>query len=320
MIYLITVLLVLAEILYIKIALAKNIKDTPNHRSAHTTPTIRGGGIIVFISVLLYIIFFPVDKEILFFALALSIVSIVSFVDDLISLSSKFRILCHLSAFTIMFYALDMIQLNGFYLLFTYALSLVFLNIYNFMDGINGITFLNALVTYSTLLFINKNYIVFVDSNLLIVLIIATLVFGFFNFRKKAICFAGDIGSIAIGFSIIYLVIKLYIETNSILVFLVLTVYLLDGGWTIFERLLRKENILIAHKRHLYQLLANDLKWSHLEISFLYFLFQLIVNIVLVFSLVKKWNGWIVFLTMFLLSTFIYFGIKFKVLEKIRKR
>ncbi|WP_375242073.1 glycosyltransferase family 4 protein [Lacinutrix sp.] len=317
----VTISLFLIELLYLKIARIKNIKDTPNHRSAHKNPTLRGGGIIVAVSVIIYAVFFhSISFQFYFFLSATLLVAIISFIDDLIKLSSKLRLITHFIAFLLIFYSLNLFSdssLAGIlFIIFIYLFSIGFLNIYNFMDGINGITFLNALVSYSTLLYLNKYYIVFTENNLLITLIISILVFGFFNFRKKAICFAGDIGSITIGFSLIYFVLKLYLASNNLSVLLIFTVYLTDGVWTILERLYRRENIFEAHSRHLYQLLANNLKIDHLKVSTYYFFIQISINILLVLSLTNSINPLVVLSILALLLSIIYIKIKKRTIKK----
>ncbi len=311
---LISLILLILELIYIKIAIKNNIKDQPNHRSAHKKPTIRGGGIIIPIAVIIfYIIYTPSYSKIQFYLFMCSVllVAIVSFIDDIVMLSSKFRILIHLIALSLVLYALNLFEVSSLFdalfLLAILIFSIGFLNIYNFMDGINGITFLNGLVSYATLLFLNEYFIQFTDSRLLITFLISIIIFGFFNFRKKAICFAGDIGSITIGFSLIYFILKLYLVAETYLVFLMFTMYLLDGGWTIIERLSRKENIFEAHRHHLYQLLANELKINHLKISTYYFLFQLIINILMVFGIFYNVNSF-----SFLLITSIVLSLVYK--------
>lgn len=187
------------------------------------------------------------------------------------------------------------------------------------MDGINGITFLNALISYVTFYIFNVYIFKFTNSSLLIILIISTLIFGFFNFRLKPKCFAGDVGSITIGFTIVYFLIKLFFVSNNYIVFLLLGVYLLDGGWTIFERIVRKEKVFEPHKRHLYQLFANDLKTPHLKISVYYCILQLVLNVLVMFFLIttKSNNLYKTLFILFLLSIF-YFLIKNKVYKNIK--
>ncbi|NNK82457.1 MAG: UDP-GlcNAc--UDP-phosphate GlcNAc-1-phosphate transferase [Flavobacteriaceae bacterium] len=311
------------ETIYIKVARIKNIKDDPNHRSAHSTPIIRGGGIVVFFSVFLYLFFFNADANFLYFLSGIVLVSVISFVDDLIMLSSKVRLIVHFIAFSLIFYSLELFNFSSALemavLLIVYLFSIGFLNIYNFMDGINGITFLNGLASYSTLLYLNEYYLQFTDSNLLIVLILAIVVFGFFNFRKNAICFAGDIGSIAIGFSLIYFVLKLYLDTKNLLVLLVFLVYLLDGGLTIIERAYRKEDVFQAHKRHLYQLAVNDFKIGHLKIASIYFVLQLVINVLLIIVLQITINKLLALTFIVISFTMLYVVIKYKLIKQLNK-
>ncbi len=322
---LVFLILVLVEITYLKIAAHKGIKDTPNHRSAHINPTIRGGGIIFIPAVFLFLLFFPNESPNYYFLIiSILLVSVISFIDDLITLTSYKRILVHFIAFTLVFYHLEFfnnLSIISIVLIFlSYVFALGYLNIYNFMDGINGITFLNALISYITFFIVNIYVVEFTNYNLLLILIFTTLIFGFFNFRIKPKCFAGDVGSITIGFTIIYFIIKLFLVSNNYIVFLMLGVYLMDGGWTIFERIGRKENILEAHKRHLYQLLANDLKIPHLKISLIYFLVQLILNAIIIYFLVFNINSSLTFgIITFIVLSAIYIIIKGKVYNNVKK-
>lgn len=321
--FLVFILLFVLEIFYLRLAKKKNISDVPNHRSAHSKVTLRGGGIIVLLSVLVFNILFSTNESIILFTISTFLVATISFVDDILILSSRVRVSIHIIAFTLIFYnfglfsSLDLLVLVSLFIF--YFLSLGMLNIYNFMDGINGITFLNALISYSTILYINFYMKEFTSTDLLIVLILSILVFGFFNFRRKAICFAGDIGSITIGFSLIYFSINYYLETSNILIFLIFTVYAVEGGFTILERVLRKENIFEAHKRHLYQILANDLKINHLKISLSYFIVQALISIITVYGMSISFNPTILFIITFFCCSCIYITIKYIVLKHLKE-
>lgn len=309
------ILLFVVEIIYLKVAKKYNIIDKPNSRSSHTTPTIRGGGIIIFLAFIIYAIWFKqLTPPYSYLIVSISLVAIISFVDDLVSLSSKIRILVHILAFTLIFYTLNVFGIYSIFIIpIYYIVAIGFLNIYNFMDGINGLTFLNTLATFAVLLALNTYYIDFTDNNLLIVLIIATLVFGVFNYRNKPKCFAGDIGSITIGLAIIYFVISFYIKTNNPLIFLALSMYLIDGGLTIIERLIRKENLFKPHKRHLYQVLANDLKINHLTISTGYFVIQMLFNVFAYFAILKGHNNIFLLIIPIGFVSIIYLTIKLKI-------
>ncbi|MDO1514302.1 glycosyltransferase family 4 protein [Maribacter confluentis] len=314
------IILLALELIYLKIADKFNIIDKPNNRSSHVTPTIRGGGIIIFFAFILYAIWFKqLNPPFTYVLAAISMVAIISFIDDMISLSSKVRILVHILAFSLVFHSLELFSL---YSLLTitgvYIFSIGFLNIYNFMDGINGITFLNTLVTYGILLILNIFYIPFAQTELLVTLSIATLVFGIFNYRKKPKCFAGDIGSITIGLSIIYFVLSFFLKTNNPLIFLILAMYIIDGGLTIIERLIRKENIFKPHKRHLYQVLANDHGMNHLVVSTSYFVMQLIFNLIAYLLISNGYSSFLLFMLPVAIVSIIYIIVKQKLNTKAK--
>ncbi|MEH6748191.1 MAG: glycosyltransferase family 4 protein [Maribacter arcticus] len=312
------IILLILEVLYLKLADKFNIIDKPNKRSSHTTPTIRGGGIILFFAFVIYGLWFnKIEPPYSYLLGSISLVAIISFIDDLISLSSKVRILVHILAFTLIFYSLDLFNFYSILAIaLVYIISIGFLNIYNFMDGINGLTFLNTLATYTILLILNTFYIPFTESGLLGILIIATLVFGIFNFRKSPKCFAGDIGSITIGLSVIYFVLSFYMKTENPLIFLVLSIYIIDGGLTILERLYRKENIFKPHKRHLYQVLANDLKVNHLKVSSSYFIAQLVFNLIAYLLITLGYDSIFLLLLPISIVSIIYIIVKLKINKK----
>ena len=316
------ILLYLFEIGYLRIAKEKGIIDKPNYRSAHTNPTIRGGGIIFLPALLLFMFFYREHiQEYLPLIIAVFLVAIVSFIDDIKPLSTKIRITVHFIAFTLIFYHLGFFNsitvISLVILILSYVFSLGYLNIYNFMDGLNGMTFLNALVTFGSFLFINNYVVSFTNSNLLLVYLLATLVFGFFNFRIKPKCFLGYVGSISIGLSIIYFIVQLFLETENYFIFLLLGVYLIDGGWTIVERLLRRENIFEAHRRHLYQQFANELKVPHLTVSIGYFIIQLIFNFIVFYILNISFTNIYILIILSGILSLLYFYLKFSIYKKL---
>lgn len=275
-------LLMILMLLYFKVADHFNIIDKPNQRSSHTEITLRGGGIIFWFSALLY--FAQYIQNNYFFFTGITLVSLVSFWDDIQGLSNKLRISIHFLAITLIFYDLEIfnsISLLGILLAYIIAVGLI--NVYNFMDGINGITGLYTLVVMGSLLYVNKNIQLFTDGNFIKYAMIASLVFLFFNYRRKAKCFAGDVGSIAIAFWVIYLVLKLILATNSVIWLLFLAVYGADAICTILHRLYLKQNIFEAHRLHLYQVLSNEYKIQHRLVSLYYALAQILVSVLVVF-------------------------------------
>jgi UDP-N-acetylmuramyl pentapeptide phosphotransferase/UDP-N-acetylglucosamine-1-phosphate transferase len=159
-------------------------------------------------------------------------------------------------------------------------------NIINFMDGINGITAGYALAVLVPLLILDVSGQMadvrgFIEPSYLVVAIIGVLVFSIFNFRPKgkAKCFAGDVGSIGIAFIMLFAIGKLIVQTGDITYLILLLVYGVDGCLTIMHRIMLHENLGEAHRKHAYQLMANELKMSHVVVSLLYMAMQLAVSL-----------------------------------------
>lgn len=268
-------------LLYFKIAKHYNIIDNPNERSSHTEITIRGGGIVfLFASVIGFIL----HPEFWILMAGMLIIGIISFIDDRITLSGRIRILFHLIAVTLLFISLDMFQIFDLWTcIILYVIVIGIINAYNFMDGINGITGAYSLVILSGLQYVNYQIFDFIDPDLIWLPMLACLIFLFFNFRKRARCFAGDVGSVTIAFWIIFLLLKLILTTENYSYILFLVVYGVDTVLTIVHRIALRQNIFDAHRLHFYQILANEQKWPHLLVSSLYALLQLGIIVVVIF-------------------------------------
>ncbi len=273
------VVLMICELFYFKLADKYNIIDKPNLRSSHDSITLRGGGIIFFIAVLVFFIFKGNQYPSFFWGL--SLLALVSFVDDVITLSNKVRLLVHFSSVWLLAYQLDVFDLGWVFLFVSFVLIVGVINAYNFMDGINGITVANSVAVILLLIIVNWK-VDFIDTNLLYYVLISLMVFGFFNFRNKAKAFAGDIGSVSIAYIIIFALGALIIKTGNLIYILFLLVYGIDTVWTIIFRLCKKENIFEAHRTHLYQFLANEAGVNRLVVSFLYGFTQLLVGLMVV--------------------------------------
>lgn len=273
----ILVLLFVAELFYFKIADKCNIIDKPNERSSHTRITLRGGGIIFYLGALLY--FLTSGFEYPWFMLALTIITFISFVDDVRSVSQRLRLLFHFLAMSLMFYQWGLFSLSWCWLIIALVVCTGIINAYNFMDGINGITGGYSLVVLGTLAYINAEMIPFVNESFIIVLLCSVLVFCFFNFRGKAKCFAGDVGSVSIAFMLLFLIGKLIIQTEKFSWIVLLAVYGVDSVLTIIHRLMLHENIGLPHRKHLYQIMANELKVPHVVVSSIYMILQGTVSI-----------------------------------------
>lgn len=273
----IAILLVVAILIYFKIADKFNIIDKPNHRSSHKHITIRGGGVIFFVGIVLYTLFFGLTLP--YFIIGLTLISIISFIDDVWDLSSRIRIVVHFSAMMLMFYDCGFYSLPWYFLVIALIVSTGIINAYNFMDGINGITGGYSLVVIGSFWWINNYLHQFIDNNFLIVVAISLLVFNFFNFRKRARCFAGDVGAVSIAFIIVFLLGKLIVETGNPSYLIILMVYGVDSILTIVHRLMLKENIFKAHRKHMYQLMSNELKIPHTSVSLIYMVVQGVIMV-----------------------------------------
>lgn len=287
----ILVLLVVAELVYFRIADHFNIIDKPNERSSHTRVVLRGGGIIFTIGLWVWSAFFGFQYPWLLAAVTLA--AGVSFIDDIHSLPDSVRLVTQFIAMGLMFWQLELIQPS---LWWAVILALIVCvgatNIYNFMDGINGITAGYSLAILIPLLLLNAIPSeagnmggAFVEESLIVVTILSVLVFSFFNFRpkNKAKCFAGDVGSVGIAFILLFLIGCKIMQTGDITWLAFLLVYGIDGCCTIIHRIMLHENLGEAHRKHAYQLMANELKMSHVTVSLIYMFLQLAISLVMVY-------------------------------------
>lgn len=286
------------EMLYFKIAAKFNIIDKPNLRSSHTALTIRGGGIIFAIALIAGVLIFQPSNW--YLALGVFLISLISFLDDVLTLNNKVRIGIHVISVALIVFQILINQYDYLYsdfglqtsdfrlqsivfLLCSLILTIGIINAYNFMDGINGITVLYSLVAISSLFYIQEYLeINLLDQSVFLVLIASLLVFGFYNLRKKAKSFAGDVGSISIALIVCYLILQLIYKTEDFKWILLLGIYGLDTVATICCRIIRRENIFEAHRSHFYQYLANDKKTPHVWVSCWYAIVQLLLNIVII--------------------------------------
>ena len=283
----ILVLLFLAELFYFKVADKYNIIDKPNERSSHTRITLRGGGVIFYFGALVY--FLTSGFEYPWFMLALTFVAIISFIDDIRSTSQKLRLVFHFSAMALMFYQWGLFSLSWWWIIIALIICIGIINAYNFMDGINGITGGYSLVVLLSLAYINEEVTPFVEQDLIYTVIMSVLVFCFFNFRKNARCFAGDVGSVSIAFILLFLLGKLIIQTGDFSWIILLSVYGVDSVLTIFHRLMLHENIGLPHRKHLYQLMANELRIPHVAVSVIYMVLQFLIVAGLLWLPVDHW-------------------------------
>ena len=305
MTYLLTFVVLLGvELLYFRLAKRFNITDTPNERSSHSRATIRGGGIVFIVAVLLFELLSGFRYP--WFFVGTVLVAGVSFVDDIVSLPSKLRLPVQLGGVLLLLKDTGAFTQPLWWLVLMTVVVAGIANVFNFMDGINGITGMYGLVTLASLGYLNER-IGFTDGRLIGLVILSLLVFGLFNFRRKAVCFAGDVGSIGLAFVVLFLLLRLVLATGNYYFVLLLAVYGVDAGLTIFQRLAKRENILEAHRSHLYQWLVKPGPFSHLQVAVIYATLQLGVNVVVVAtwyeSDLQRW-AWTLLILTLLASTY----------------
>lgn len=289
MIYLLLFVLLFAlQLLYFRIANKLNIIDKPNERSSHSRVTLRGGGIVFWISVLMYFVMSGFANP--WFFAGLTLISAISFADDITPQSPKLRLMVQFVALMLMCVQWQLFDYSWFFVVLALIVGVGVMNAFNFMDGINGITGGYSMAVLVSLWYVNNYQIFFVDNDLIYIVFIALLVFNFFNFRIKAKCFAGDVGAVSAAFILIFMLGLLIVKTGDFSYIAFLLVYGVDSVLTIIHRILLKENITEPHRKHLYQLLSNEMKVPQLLVSSIYAVLQLLISFgFIVFHSVSLW-------------------------------
>ncbi len=291
---------------YFRIADHYNIIDHPNERSSHAEITIRGAGVIFLFAAITALIVYP---SYWLPVLGIFIIGLISFIDDMFTISSKLRMLFHLTAVTMLFLYLQVFNFLPWYVCIAlYIMVIGIINMYNFMDGINGITGAYSLVVLAGLQYVNLRQTAFVETDMIWIPMLACAVFLFFNFRKKAKCFAGDVGSVTIAFWIILLLLRLIFISGHWQYILFLVVYGIDSVLTITHRLILRQNIFKAHRLHFYQVLANEQKVPHLWVASGYAILQGIIIMVIIQTI--EFPAYTLFLITIIPLVIIYIAIK----------
>ena len=317
------VILLVLEITYFKIADRFNIIDKPNERSSHSTIVLRGGGIIFMLGLWIWAAFTSaglLNTGLGFgypwFLAAVTLIAGVSFVDDIRSLPDSVRLVAQFVAMGLMFYQMDMLHWEMWWVvILALIVSVGATNIINFMDGINGITGGYALASLIPIYILNKE-MGFVEESLVVTVILADAVFCLFNFRPKgkAKCFAGDVGSIGIAFILLFMIGQLIMRTGDVTYLVFLLVYGVDGVLTICHRIMLHENLGQAHRKHAYQLMANELKMSHVIVSLIYMGLQLVVSLGFIYlipnTIVAHWI-YLVIAALVLAVAYVLFKMKY---------
>jgi UDP-GlcNAc:undecaprenyl-phosphate/decaprenyl-phosphate GlcNAc-1-phosphate transferase len=273
-------------IFYIYFAEKVKIVDKPSSRSSHHQLTVRGGGIIFPIIALWWFLWSDFQHPIFF--LGLTILSIVSFCDDLFQLNNSIRFIAQLVSVILLCLEIGIGLYPYWIWIIVVIIAVGILNAYNFMDGINGITAGYSISVLTGLWVVNNFQVEFISNEFIYSTAISLLVFSLFNFRSKAKCFAGDVGSISIAFILVFMLALLIVKTNNPLYLLFLSIYGIDSILTIIYRIWLKENIFKPHRKHVYQLLANELRIAHPIVSIIYSFIQLSICFIVYFSIKRS--------------------------------
>lgn len=320
----IAALLLVLELVYFRIADRFNIVDQPNERSSHNSIVIRGGGIIFLLAAWIWSAFFGFNYP--WFLAGLTIVCGISLWDDIHSLPDSVRLIAQFTAMFMMFADLGMINLENWWMIAPALIVCVgIINAYNFMDGINGITSGYSLTVLLPLIILNHS-IHFIEMSYLIVAAIACVVFSYFNFRPKgkAKCFAGDVGSIGIAFIVLLPLGKLILQTSDLTYILLLVVYGVDTILTICHRIMLHENLGQAHRKHAFQIMANELKIPHEVVSLGYMILQLIISLGLIYLSRMHWVYFLVAVIILCIAYLLfmkrYYHLHAQYLQSIEKK
>lgn len=286
--YLIILVILLAvELIYFYIADKFNIIDKPNERSSHTKTVLRGGGIIFVIALWIWSLVYGFEYP--WMLAGVTLAAVVSFVDDIHSLPDSLRLVVQFVAMLMIFQEVGLLHWEMWWVIpIALIICVGATNIYNFMDGINGITGGYSIAVLLPLIIENEKLRIesgegFVEPSLLIVVGLSLLVFCLFNFRKNAKCFAGDVGSIGIALILLFSIGRLIMKTGDVTWLILLLVYGIDGCLTIIHRIMLHENLGEAHRKHAYQLMANELKIPHVVVSTIYMALQLVVSLIAIY-------------------------------------
>lgn len=292
-------------------AIEKSLVAEVNERSSHTIPTPHGGGIAIAITWLLGLLFLLFTNQIpteLFYALLVGfIISIVSFFDDIYELSPKLRLSVQsfvaflgiwcLGGFQALNFGFFTIENSLLTNIFAFFLIIWFINLYNFLDGING-------YAGSEAVFLCIAGFILFSGNHFIVLMVAVLGFLVWNYNKAKI-FMGDIGSTLLGYNVaIFTIYYANQESSNFWIWIILfSLFWFDATATLFRRKIKGERLSQAHKKHAYQRLTQS-GWSHFKVTN----YSIIINLLLLEIVLLISNIFIALVvSLLLLSSIMYF-------------
>jgi UDP-N-acetylmuramyl pentapeptide phosphotransferase/UDP-N-acetylglucosamine-1-phosphate transferase len=299
-----------------KYAITKKIMAVPNERSLHDIPTPKGGGLAIVLTwyVGLTILFFlgVVEKSLYFSLLCGILLAIVSLIDDIVGIRPVYRLIIHFLTAIAAFYFLNglrplilpEIHINYNYIVYPLAIIGIvwFINLFNFMDGVDGFASIEAIIICSVLFIMSWNLI-----NIL--LIMCTLGFLYWNWPKARI-FMGDVGSTQLGFILVILGIYFHnIFEFSILNWIMLSSpFWFDATLTLYRRWRNGEKLSEAHRKHVYQRLVQA-GFSHEKVN----VFLVLINLFTILLIILYRAFKIVQIPVFIISMVFFYVITRKV-------
>lgn len=253
----------------------------------------------------------------LFLFIGVTLLAVVSFVDDIKGLTVRQRI--PVQALSIFFTLLEIdVPYQWLAIPLLIIAGILIINCYNFIDGINGM-----LGLYSASVFLFAGYLCHLEKiftvELATLLFISILVFGFYNFRKRALFFSGDVGSMTMGILAFFVVLLLSITLGAPVIILLLSVCLTDTLGTILKRFFARKNIFEAHREHIYEQLTDRTSLSHLQIAGSYTSIQLLCNFIVLMTYKESIEiqlGIVLVCTLFFSTIYYIVNRKLKVLHR----
>ena len=313
-----TLFLSVVIIFYIRLAKLLNLLDFPNERSSHDTKTITGAGIIIPISITIWYFFNSLYQ---YFFVGLFILTICSIIDDLVNLKVFIRLFIQILSVLFLLININFYNYHIIVLVLFFVITVGWLNCFNFMDGINGIMGAYSLIILSTFYYLNLQNS-FINNSILIFTIIPTILFMIFNFRTTAVVFSGNSGTMSMAYILSLVMMKLIFFNSDWTYLIFFSLYGIDASLTIFERLNLRENIFNPHRRHLYQVLVDNFPFNHLQISILYSITQLIINVIYLsnYKIEDNIHNTLIFLIIIFPLVGFYYALKYIIIpSKLNK-
>lgn len=306
--------------LIIRIALKNNLVSIPNERSLHVSPTPVGGGLAIVLSwytgITVLYLNGSVDKDLYFALMSGVILTIISFIDDLVTIKPSVRLLFHFVIASIAFYLLGGLRpfiipgIDFDYRFISYPLAIIgivwFINLFNFMDGVDGFASVEAIIICFVMFYLSGNII-----NL--ILIACVIGFLYWNWPKAKI-FMGDVGSTQLGFILVILGIYFHNTLKfSILNWIMLaSPFWFDATLTLYRRWRNGEELKQAHRKHAYQRIVQY-GFSHLQAN----ISLVLINVILIIIIWLYREFKILQVPSFILTLIFYYLITLQVDKRV---